>query len=289
MACREQFRFFTLRDHVPNPPTPPAGPYGYGFSIVRPGCTRGRFLLVTFQQWKVTKDCRGPYGGFGALRAWPAFISMLAPWAKALFASCGPMDMVFLLFALVVAWAGFCLLLSQQWKGTKDCRGGPAEVLVPCGHGLLLSLCWPHGPRPFSPPAAPWIWFFCYSPWPWRGRLLLVTFQQWKVTKDCRGSPGPQGQGWGYSPHTPDAAGGYVGSSQYRTLGKCRRWSMDKQNAQRHLSLRDSLGLSPTGSIMGPPGRRPPARRLANGSVAPRATGTLPRLPGAAREQVNSR
>ena len=30
----------------------------------------------------------------------------------------------------------------------------------------------------------------------------------------------------------------------------------------------DSLGLSPTGNIMGPPGRRQPARRLANVSAA---------------------
>ena len=60
------------------------------------------------------------------------------------------------------------------------------------------------------------------------------------------------------------------GDSIYRYASeKCRRWSMDKQNAQRHLSLRDSLGLSPTGNIMGPPGRRQPARRLANVSAAP--------------------
>ncbi len=58
------------------------------------------------------------------------------------------------------------------------------------------------------------------------------------------------------------------GDSIYRHASKkYRRWSMDKQNAQRHLSLRDSLGLSPTGNIMGPPGRRQPARRLANVSA----------------------
>ncbi len=83
------------------------------------------------------------------------------------------------------------------------------------------------------------------------GYLLLVTFQQWKVTKDCRGSPGPQGRGWGYSPHAPRCGRRLCWCAPIRTLGKCRRWSMDKQNAQRHLSpAGDSLGLSPIAPAM---------------------------------------
>ena len=46
------------------------------------------------------------------------------------------------------------------------------------------------GPKSFyTSGGAPWIWFFCCPPGLWRGLVLLVTFQYWKVTKDCRGGP----------------------------------------------------------------------------------------------------
>ena len=39
-----------------------AGPHGYSIPFVRPGRGVGRLLLVTFRQWKGTKDCRGAPG-----------------------------------------------------------------------------------------------------------------------------------------------------------------------------------------------------------------------------------
>ncbi len=99
--------------------------------------------------------------------------------SKPLSASGGAHDIGFLLSALAVPGVTFCLLLSSNGKVPKIAGVASGGPLRPSG-GL-----YGHSFPVVRPGSA-------------RGRLLLVTFQQWKVTKDCRGSPGPQGRGWGY-------------------------------------------------------------------------------------------
>ncbi len=77
----------------------------------------------------------------------------------------GPMDMVFLLSAPVAAWAAFCLLLSSNGKVPKSA----GETPDPKSMDIVFLLSALVGGV---------------------GRLLLVTFQQWKGTKDCRGAHG---------------------------------------------------------------------------------------------------
>ncbi len=38
--------------------------YEHSIPVVRPGRSVGQFYLITFQQWKVVKDCRGPPTGW---------------------------------------------------------------------------------------------------------------------------------------------------------------------------------------------------------------------------------
>ena len=118
------------------------------------------------------------------------------------------MDIVFLLSAPVVAWAAFCLLLSSNGKVPKI-AGGPHGVLLFiamfCNQAnpspLLTGQKWQNPPG--DPPAPKGYSFPVVRPGRGVGWLLLVTFQQWKVTKDCRGSPGPQGVGGATRPTPP--------------------------------------------------------------------------------------
>ncbi len=135
----------------------------------------------------------------------------------------------------------------------------------------------------------------------WDG-FCLVTFQQWKGTKDCRGHPGPQGRGWGYEvratsaevavaarqshlmggpvpPCTPQASGGilratgkkllFCGAASYLMPQKDAAKNMGKQPVWRHLSPAGiPSGYPPSKAVLGDRlGRRQPARRLANVSA----------------------
>ena len=132
------------------------------------------------------------------------------------------MDMVFLLSVLAVPGTAFCLLLSSNGKvpkitGVPLASPDPRVLLfiaMLCNQANLSPLLsgqkWQNSPG--ETPGSHGYSFPVVRPGRTRGCLLFVTFQQRKVTKDCRGSPGPQGRGWGCSPHTLDAAGGYDGA-----------------------------------------------------------------------------
>ncbi len=136
---------------------------------------------------------------------------------------------------------------------------------------------WNVAPNSLCPSGRPHEYrFSCCPPRSRRGPAFACYFPAMESNQRLPGFPRtPRARVGLLAPH-PRCGGRLCWCAPIRTLGKCRRWSMDKQNAQRHLSLRDSLGLSPTGSIMGPPGRRQPARRLANVSALRRKDHAAP-------------